>query len=304
MIAYEKNSYKLQGLQAGRSTAKPIGSRLAICQSGAQSTVRTRGSPGKPHMTSLWISIFAAVIVFAGGVAGLYLQRLLPQPHVEQSRGMIGAVVGLITLLLALVLGTIVGSSYGFYATQKAELESLATRYLQMDLALAEYGPETKDFRAKIKAGLSGAHRLFWGKGNAVDSNPDALNVSAALPGLQATDEYLASLNPQTPAQRQALTSASINASWAQNIRIGMSLQLASPTSWPLLVIVVAWSVLLFCGFGFLSPTNITTVTALALGAFAVASAVFLILELSQPFTGLFRIPPGALEQTIAALDR
>jgi hypothetical protein len=60
---------------------------------------------------------------------------------------------------------------------------------------------------------------------------------------------------------------------------------------------------LLFAGFGLLSCINGTTVAALAFGAFAVASAVFLILELSRPFTGLFRIPPAALEQTISALD-
>jgi hypothetical protein len=42
----------------------------------------------------------------------------------------------------------------------------------------------------------------------------------------------------------------------------------------------------------------------MALGAFAVASAIFLILELSEPYSGLFRISPAALEQTIAAMDR
>jgi hypothetical protein len=45
-------------------------------------------------------------------------------------------------------------------------------------------------------------------------------------------------------------------------------------------------------------------VIALALGAFAVASAVFIIIELSHPYTGMFRIPPAALEQTIAAIDK
>jgi hypothetical protein len=83
-----------------------------------------------------------------------------------------------------------------------------------------------------------------------------------------------------------------------------MSLQLANPVSRPLLVIVVAWSFFLFCGFGLLSHFNATTIGALAFGAFAVASAIFLILELSEPYTGLFRTSPAALEQTIGAIDR
>ena len=41
------------------------------------------------------------------------------------SRDMIGAVIGLLSLLLALVLGTLVGSAYGFFATQKADIELL-----------------------------------------------------------------------------------------------------------------------------------------------------------------------------------
>ena len=51
---------------------------------------------------------------------------------------MIGAIVGLVSLLLALVLGTLIGSAYSFYATQKSELETLAAREVQLDLALAE----------------------------------------------------------------------------------------------------------------------------------------------------------------------
>jgi hypothetical protein len=38
------------------------------------------------------------IVTFAGGVAGLYLQRLLPEQHsVENSRDMIGSVMGLVT---------------------------------------------------------------------------------------------------------------------------------------------------------------------------------------------------------------
>jgi hypothetical protein len=47
-----------------------------------------------------------------------------------------------------------------------------------------------------------------------------------------------------------------------------------------------------------------TTLAALAFGAFAVGSAIFLILELSAPYTGMFRISPAAIEQTIATIDK
>jgi len=60
----------------------------------------------------------------------------------------------------------------------------------------------------------------------------------------------------------------------------------------------------LFCGFGVLSGANPTTVVALGLGAVSVASAMFLVLDLSQPYSGLFRVPATALQQTIEAIDK
>jgi hypothetical protein len=82
-----------------------------------------------------------------------------------------------------------------------------------------------------------------------------------------------------------------------------MSEQLASSISWPLIIIVVAWAMLLFCGFGVVSGLNPTSVAAVAFGAFAVASAIFLILELNMPFSGLFRVPAASIEATIKTLD-
>ena len=40
-----------------------------------------------------------------------------------------------------------------------------------------------------------------------------------------------------------------------------------------------------------------------ALGAASVASAIYLILEFSQPYLGLFRIPHEGIDQVIAALS-
>jgi len=35
-----------------------------------------------------------------------------------------------------------------------------------------------------------------------------------------------------------------------------------------------------------------------------VATAVFLILDLSQPYSGVFRVPAGALVQTLEVIDQ
>jgi hypothetical protein len=253
-------------------------------------------------MMTIWVSLGVALLAFAFGVTGLYLQKLLPPRHTsDRSRDMISAIVGLISLLLALVLGTLIGSAYSFYATQKTEMNAFAARALQLDLALAEFGPDTTPAREMMKNTLTSVRKMLWWGMEPGGMAPD-LNVAAPLKELRDEDKYVASLDPKTSAQHQFQTAAAADASAMEQTRLLISLQLA--VSYPLLVIVISWALILFCGFGVLSRINPTTVAALGFGAFAVGSAVFLILELTQPFTGVFRLPSGAFDQMLAAVGQ
>jgi hypothetical protein len=71
--------------------------------------------------------------------------------------------------------------------------------------------------------------------------------------------------------------------------------------SMPVLIILVSWLVVIFFGFSLIAPPNSTTTLALVAAAFSVACAIFLILELDQPFGGLIHIPS---EPIINALER
>jgi hypothetical protein len=252
-------------------------------------------------MESITISVGVGILAFGMGLLGLYLRRLLPERHMSSgSRDMIGAIMGLVSLLLALVLGTLVGSAHAFFASQKAALESLAARSLELDLAVQQYGPETQPLREALRASVREAYEAIQGNGVAYQEH---FELAGYISKFEKWNETLGSLTPHTPEQTQLLSSLrSVSASY-QDTRLLMSEQLASSISWPLLIIVVAWAMLLFCGFGVLSGLNPTSVVAVAFGAFAVASAIFLILELNQPFSGLFRVPVTSIEATMRALD-
>jgi hypothetical protein len=148
---------------------------------------------GAKYMTAIWIAIVVTLLTFAGGALGLYLQRMLPDEHsVEKSRDMIGSVMGLVTLLLALVLGTIVGSAYFFSATQQSELQALSAQAIQLDEALAQFGPEAKPLRDKWKENLDKSLKLFWGGG---DVDPAELHVAKAMTATQAFKGAIRSLD-------------------------------------------------------------------------------------------------------------
>jgi hypothetical protein len=181
-------------------------------------------------MTSVLISILIGVVTLGGGVAGLLLQRFLPEQHTsDRSRDMLAAIVGLISLLLALVLGTLIGSAHTFYSNQKSEIETLAARSLQLDLALAQYGPEAEPLRAALRSTMTGLYDLFWRDGGA---DPRELTAAAILPSLWGMVARFSALRPTTDDQKQLISAIGSNESLIQQTRLLMSLQLASPVSW------------------------------------------------------------------------
>ncbi len=297
---------------AGRRTiiedAKaPLGAGVEFCRvTGAVDGATRRLGKINPRWagTHAWIPskshLVVGVLAFASGLIGLKLQSLLPDHHTsDRSRDMIGAISGLLGLLLALVLGTLIGSSYSFYATQKAELETLDARALQFDSALAAYGPEAQPGRDGLRRAIQQGYDMFWGAGQ---YDPKAQSVGTALAGLKKMDQFLLSLKPTTDAQKQLLTTASINASWIEQTRLLDVAAIGRPDFMAAddhRRLVVAAAVLrLRAAF----PGQRHGPATLALGSFAVAGAIFLILELDQPYAGLFRISPAVIMQTLEAL--
>ena len=83
-----------------------------------------------------------------------------------------------------------------------------------------------------------------------------------------------------------------------------MSFALAAPISEPLVITVVCWAVLLFFGYGLTTRGNVGAVLAGLVGSLAVASAFYLILDLSSPYSGIFRVSSAPLEQVLDVMGK
>ena len=66
--------------------------------------------------------------------------------------------------------------------------------------------------------------------------------------------------------------------------------------------VVMGWARASFFGYGLLAGLNAMTFFIAAVGSVAIASAIFLILEMSDPYSGLFRIPSASLDQFVLGL--
>jgi len=244
------------------------------------------------------------VAVFAAGAAGLLLQRLLPETFTTGGpRDMIGAVVGLLTLLSALTMGLLIWTAYGVYAGQNTAIQTLAAKVLQLDLALTDFGPEANPERGRLRTAVGQAIDDVWGSRES-DKDFIAENFAAAVRGLRREEGDLASLHPSTDAQRQALALANSIVESIGQARLQMSFALTNPVSYPLILIVVGWAIALFCGFGLMARGHTMSVVALVVGAIAVSTSVYMILDLSSPYSGVFRPSAAPLEQVLEVMGK
>jgi hypothetical protein len=249
-------------------------------------------------------SLAVAVVVFAGAVVGLVLQRSLPEKHMSGSgRDTVGAIVGLFTLLSALVLGLLIWTSYGVYSGQTIAVKTLAAKILQLDLALTDYGSDASAGRAQLRQDLERTVGEIWSPDRDV-SDFAARNFAAAIENMRHKQAYLATLEPSTDAQKQAKALAAQTINSIGQARLDMSFALASPVSYPLVFVVLVWAIALFCGYGLMSRANPVSVIALAFGALGVASAFYLIIDLSAPYSGYFRASPAPIKQVLDYISR
>ncbi len=249
-------------------------------------------------------ALAVAVVVFAGAVMGLFLQRYLPEKYTTgPPRDAIGAVAGLLTLLSALVLGLMIWTAYGVYSGQNIAIQTLAAKILQLDFALTDYGPEASAGRAQLRQDLANTITRTWSDKQG-GSESAARHFAAAIETLRHKEGYLGSLDPSTDAQKQALAMATQTIESFGQARLQMSFALNNSVSFPLLYVVIFWVTGLFCGYGLMSRGNPMTVIVLAFGALAVGSAVYLILDLSSPYSGFFRASPAPLEQVLSFMGQ
>ena len=233
---------------------------------------------------------FTALIVFGclvGAVLlGRTLRRLLPEAHLTaDSRDTIKLAMGLVATMSALVLGLLVSSAKGSYDTERSEVIQMAAKVAFLDRVLSIYGPEAVEARARFHEAVKAVIGQMWpeqaGRPGKLGSNMQAGNAVYAA---------VQDLSPQDDAQRKLKDEATSLATDLGQLRSLLVAQSVPSISTPMLIILVSWLVVIFLGFSVLAPPNATVMFALMVSALAVSGAIFLILELDQPFAGLIRI--------------
>lgn len=245
-----------------------------------------------------FISVILFVCLVGAAFLGRRVRRCLPDDHLStDSRDAVKLAMGLVATMTALVLGLLVSSAKGTYDTARSEVIQMAAKVAFLDRVLALYGPEAADARGELRANVADAARRIWStdRGGAVQLAPNQQAGDALYITVQR-------LSPHDDTQRTLKAQVTTLMVDLGQLRALLVAQSIPSISKPMLIILVSWLVVIFFGFSLLAPPNATTTLALVASAFSVACAVFLILELDQPFGGLMHIPSEPITNVLSHL--
>lgn len=251
-------------------------------------------------MSALAIGGIVFVCFFGGALLGMWIRTALPAHHLTtEARDTVRLGIGLLVTMTALVLSLLVASARSSYDLQGKELAQVSADVILLDRIMALYGPETKAARDLLRRAVV---RVLAGTSAENESAPGLPQPTAT--GAEALYDTIQALSPGNEAQRSLR---------AEALRIGLDIartrwllveQRTSSIPVPFLVMLIVWLAVIFISFGLFAPPNATVVATLLVCALSVSGAIFLILELDQPFEGFMQVSRAPLRRALAYLGQ
>jgi hypothetical protein len=249
-------------------------------------------------MSALAVSAIIFLSTLGGIFLGALLRRMLPKHHLnEHAKDVVRLGAGLIATIAALVLGLLIAAAKGSFDTQSTHLKHITADLILLDNILAQYGPEARPIREEMRSTVGPFADRLWREKEAVTSGPFETDGSA-----ERVDLAIQKLSPHDAVQRSLQArSVQISNDLAQ-VRFLLFAESENLIPSPFLAVLAFWLLIIFASFSLFSPLNETVFACLSLFALSSAGAIFLILELSRPFTGLLRLSSAPLRNALGTI--
>ena len=246
-------------------------------------------------MNALAMSSLVFVLVLGGALAGMAIRRVRPAEHfTPEAKDTIRLSIGLVVTMTSLVLGMLVSSGKTFYDGEKNQVAELSSQVVLVSDLLKAYGPETGQLRIEGQRSVEEIVDRIW---------PKERSQSVQLKPMANGALFYEDLQLLTPkSEAQASVKAQLLAATLNLRRTYWLMYLQSEErsiTIPLLSVVTAWLVIIFFSFGIFAPHMPNVIVTLVICAIAVSGAIFIILSMNSPFSGVLRISPAAVRDVL-----
>jgi hypothetical protein len=250
-------------------------------------------------MSEQFTPLIVAGFLVVACLLGRTLNHFMPQHYLNpETKDSMKLAVGWVATMSALVLGLLVNSAKTNYDAQRNTVIQLSAKISLLDRGLGLYGPEANETRVKLREATEELVNNLW-----EDSGSKPVITPEAQAGASI---YIAisSLSPQDDTKRTLRTQALTLASQIGELRALMIAQSVTYISRPLLVVLITWLAVVFLTFSVIAPRSVTALTILIVSALSISGAIFLMVELDRPFSGLIRIPNEPLLRALSNMGK
>jgi hypothetical protein len=245
------------------------------------------------------IALAAFTLILLSIAGGLWLRYKLPEDHLSgDSKDVIRLATALIGTMAAVVLALLFASTRGTYEHTNSNVARLTAGVLELDTILKEYGgPDSKVLRQALRDDVKFMVAGIWRD----DAAPTA-DLLRPVSQEETVMYRLRTLVPRTPVQGSLQARALQVSVDVDQTRLILFAQPEDTLAKPFITVLVLWLCFIFASFSMSSKANVTLVVVLVTCAFTASTAIYLILELEQPFDGLLQISNRGLTGALGPL--
>jgi hypothetical protein len=261
--------------------------------------------------------ILSALLVFtllcASAGLGLFVRPHLPALHREHDTvEMMALVIGMLVTFAALVLGLLTASVKETYDNAAHDRETYSLQLAQLDQCLRNYGPGGDVARADVRSYTAAVIASTW----PLEPPPTGVRYpnTSRMPRVGATPALadlmnrigleIDSLLPAGPAQTRVQESCFRDYRDVLRARSGVIEDVQARLSGPFYRVLIFWLMVIFASFGLIAPRHSLSVITIALCAVSLSTAIFVIIDLSHPYTGFFSISSATTRAALASMMR
>jgi hypothetical protein len=230
----------------------------------------------------------------AAALVGLFVDAIRPARGQEDTKTTVRLVANLFVVMTSLVLGLMMNSAKNTLETDNRNVHALSTDFILLDRTLRALGPQAGEARQHLieYVQISLYENSIVEEDPAAETSLDA--VGASLRAMQLSGDHQVSLwNDARLLYRQV-----VQQRWVVVDQSGGAI----PT--PLIVMLIVWLMVIFASFGYQAPHNRIVMSSFVVAALLVSAALYLILDMDSPVSGLAKTSNVPFQRALAQLQR
>ncbi len=267
-------------------------------------------------MSELRDATILLVVLLAASAIGILARPLLSERYrSRETAEVMQLVVTMLVTFAALVLGLLITSAKSSFDTVDADFRGYASELSELNRLLIQYGPETAPMRQALRSYTAVAIATTWTqqKPPPGDYYPKLVRRAASDTGLENSDLgamlarielTLRQLRPTDTMHERLLDDCLNQFERVLDQRWKLIEEAHSSISVPFYLVLTFWLGIVFASFGLSAPRNALTYVTILLGALAIASAAYVILDLDTPFTGGMVVSSQPMRDALAHLSQ